>query len=182
MPGPPARRRRRWWFLGLAVLAVVVVAGAGASWVVWRHYHQGQRMRIPGEVAGPFAPLPEPPPDQAPRAGPPYLTSVSANGRYFLDQYGRPLLVKGDSPWALMTRLSPEQARLWFADRQRQGFNAAIVSLLGAVANGAPSDDGATFDGLTPFVDGDVLSWREPYWQRVTAYLRLAALDAWLPG
>jgi hypothetical protein len=175
MPGPPARRRRRWWFLGLAVLAVVAVAGAGASWVVWRHYHQGQRMRIPGEVAGPFAPLPEPPPDQAPRAGPPYLTSVSANGRYFLDQYGRPLLVKGDSPWALMTRLSPEQARLWFADRQRQGFNAAIVSLLGAVANGAPSDDGATFDGLTPFVDGDVLSWREPYWQRVTAYLRLAA-------
>ena len=72
---------------------------------------------------------------------------MSANGRYFLDQYGRPLLLRGDSPWALMTRLSPEQARLWFADRQRQGVNAAIVSLLGAVANGAPSDDGATFDG-----------------------------------
>jgi hypothetical protein len=52
MAGPPARRRRRWWFLGLAVLAVVAVAGASASWVVWRHYHQGQRMRIPGEVAG----------------------------------------------------------------------------------------------------------------------------------
>ena len=38
-----------------------------------------------------------------------------------------------------------------FADRQRQGFNAAIVSLIGATANGAPSDDGATFDGLLPF-------------------------------
>ena len=56
-----------------------------------------------------------------------------------------------------MTRLSPQQARLWFADRQTQGFNAAIVSLIGAIANGAPSDDGATFDGLLPFVDGDVL-------------------------
>ena len=175
MAGPPARRRRRWWFLGLAVLAVVAVAGASASWVVWRHYHQGQRMRIPGEVAGPFAPLPEPPPTRPAREGSPFATSVSANGRYFLGQYGRPLLLKGDSPWALMTRLSPEQARLWFADRQRHGVNAAIVSLLGAVANGAPSDDGATFDGLTPFVDGDVLNWREPYWQRVTAYLRLAA-------
>ena len=109
------------------------------------------------------------------RARASFATSVSANGRYFLDQYGKPLLLKGDSPWSLMTRLSPEQARLWFADRQRQGFNAAIVSLIGAVANGAPSDDGATFDGLLPFVDGDVLRWQQPYWQRVTAYLRLAA-------
>ena len=120
------------------------------------------------------------------------MTSVSPGGRYFLDQYGRPILLKGDSPWALMTRLSPQQARLWFADRQTQGFNAAIVSLIGATANGAPSDDGATFDGLLPFVDGDVLQWQEPYWERVTAYLRLAAehgitvmlypIDGWTIG
>ena len=132
-------------------------------------------MRIPGEAASPYASLPEPPPSQPARIGPPFATSVSADGRYFLDQYGRPLLLKGDSPWSLMSRLSPQQARLWFADRQRQGFNAAIVSLIGAVANGAPSDDGTTFDGLLPFVDGDVLRWQEPYWQRVTASLRLAA-------
>ena len=91
-----------------------------------------------------------------------------------------------------MTRLSPPQARSWFADRQRQGFNAAIVSLIGATANGAPSDDGATFDGLLPFVDGDILRWQEPYWERVTAYLRLAAdhgitvllypIDGWTIG
>ena len=120
------------------------------------------------------------------------MTSVSPDGRYFVDQYGTPILVKGDSPWALMTRLSPQQARLWFADRQTQGFNAAIVSLIGAVANGAPSDDGATFDGLLPFVDGDILRWQEPYWERVTTYLRLAAehgitvmlypIDGWTIG
>ncbi len=120
------------------------------------------------------------------------MTSVSPSGRYFLDQYGRPILLHGDSPWALMTLLSPQQARLWFADRQTQGFNAAIVSLIGAKANGAPSDDGATFDGLLPFVDGDVLQWQEPYWERVTTYLRMAAehgitvmlypIDAWTIG
>jgi Protein of unknown function (DUF4038) len=91
-----------------------------------------------------------------------------------------------------MTRLSPRQARWWFADRQRQGFNAAIISLIGATANGAPSDDGATFDGLLPFADGDILRWQEPYWERVTAYLRLAAdhgitvllypIDGWTIG
>jgi Protein of unknown function (DUF4038)/Putative collagen-binding domain of a collagenase len=150
-------------------------------------------MRIPGQVASASAPLPEPAPGrQATPEGPPFVTSVSPNGRYFLDQYGRPLLLKGDSPWALMTRLSPPQARSWFGDRQRQGFNAAIVSLIGATANGAPSDDGATFDGLLPFVDGDILRWQEPYWERVTAYLRLAAdhgitvllypIDGWTIG
>jgi len=176
MAARPVWRRRPWWYLGLALLAVLLVTGASGSWVVWRHFHQGQRMRIPGAVADPFAPLPRPAPARrATPTGPPFVTSVSPGGRYFLDQYGRPLLLAGDSPWALMTRLSPPQAQLWFADRQRRGFNAAIVSLVGAVANGAPGDDGATFDGLLPFVDGDVLRWNEPYWQRVTAYLRMAA-------
>jgi hypothetical protein len=120
------------------------------------------------------------------------VSSVSPSGRYFLDQYGRPLLVKGDSPWALMTRLSPRQARRWFTDRHKQGFNAAIISLIGATANGAPGDDGATYDGLRPFVKGDIRRWQEPYWQRVTAYLRMAAdngitfmllpIDGWAIG
>jgi Protein of unknown function (DUF4038)/Putative collagen-binding domain of a collagenase len=186
-------RRRPWWFLGLAVLAVVLVTGASGSWVVWRHFHRGQRMRIPGKAVSAFAPLPRPAPGRRPAPeGPPFVTSVSPDGRYFLDQYGRPLLLKGDSPWALMTRLSPRQARLWFADRQQQGFNAAIISLVGAVANGAPSDDGATFDGLLPFVHGDILRWQEPYWERVSAYLRMAAdhgitvvllpIDGWTIG
>jgi Protein of unknown function (DUF4038)/Putative collagen-binding domain of a collagenase len=193
MAARPAVRRRPWWYLGLAFLAVVLVAGASGSWVLWRHFHQGQRMRIPGAVAGPLAPLPEPTPGRdAARQGPPFATAVSPDGRHFLDQYGRPLLLHGDSPWALMTRLSPEQARRWFTDRQERGFNAAIVSLIGATANGAPSDDGATFDGLRPFVDGDILRWREPYWARVTGYLRMAAdhgitvllypIDGWTIG
>ena len=184
-------QHRRWWILGLAVLAVVLVVGAGGWWLLWRHFHQGQRMSIPGTVGSPSAPTPAPS-TQATPEGPPFVTSVSPSGRYFLDQYGRPLLLHGDSPWALMTLLSPQQARLWFADRQTQGFNAAIISLIGAKANGAPSDDGATFDGLLPFVDGDILQWQEPYWERVTTYLRMAAehgitvmlypIDAWTIG
>ena len=129
---------------------LVLVTGASGSWVVWRHYHQGQRMRIPGQVASSSAPLPEPAPGrQATPEGPPFVTSVSPNGRY--SRPVRPAApAEGRFPLGKMTRLSPQQARSWFADRQRQGFNAAIVSLIGATANGAPSDDGATFDGLLP--------------------------------
>src|SRR5919197_5435221 len=188
-----AMRRRPWLYLGVAVLVVAVVLGASGSWVVYRHFHQGQRMRIPGKAVSPFAPFPRPAASsQAAPQGPPLVSSVSPSGRYFLDQYGRPLLVKGDSPWALMTRLSPQQARLWFTDPHQRGFNAAIVSLIGATANGAPSDDGATYDGLLPFVKGDILRLQGPYWERVTSYLRMAAdngitvmlfpIDGWAIG
>lgn len=97
---------------------------------------------------------------QSVRCDPPaaarFVTSVDAGGRFFRDQHGDPILVRGDSPWAGLTRWSPDQARLWFDDRERTGFNAMILSLIGAVANGAPSNDGATYDGVLPFVDGDV--------------------------
>jgi Protein of unknown function (DUF4038)/Putative collagen-binding domain of a collagenase len=185
-------RRRRTWFLGL-VLVVALAAGATGLWALRRNEREGQAMRIPDDQpSGTSTPLPTTAPREPAPQGPPFATSVSRDGRYFLDQDGKPLLLHGDSPWALMTQLSPEQARLWFADRQRQGFNAAIVSLIGATANGAPSDDGATFDGLLPFEDGDILRWREPYWERVTSYLQLAAehgitvmlypIDGWTIG
>lgn len=120
------------------------------------------------------------------------MTSVSDDGRYFRDQYGDPLLIHGDSPWSLMTDLSPDQADLYFRNRREHGINAAIISLVGAVANGGPADDGSTFDGLLPFVDGNVTAWSDSYWDRVTRYLRLAAdngitvflypIDGWTIG
>jgi Protein of unknown function (DUF4038)/Putative collagen-binding domain of a collagenase len=188
----PERRRRPWWILGL-VLVVALAAGVTGLWALRRNDREGQAMRIPDEQpSGATTPLPTQAPREAAPEGPLFATSVSRDGRYLLDQHGRPLLLHGDSPWALMTKLSPEQARLWFADRQKQGFNAAIVSLIGATANGGPSDDGATFDGLLPFEDGDILRWREPYWERVTSYLQMAAergitvmlypIDGWTIG
>ena len=125
---------------------------------------------------GPIVTDPEPqaPCEEARMAENSYLTSVSANGRYFEDQRGNPLLVLGDSPWAGLTRWSPDQAELYFADREAHGFNAAIISLVGAKNNGGPDDDGRTFDGVLPFHRGDITRWNEPYWLRVDQYLRSA--------
>jgi hypothetical protein len=82
-------------------MVAVLATGTSGSWVAWGHYHQGQRMRIPGEVASPLTPWPTPGPRREAAAGkPPLVTSVSPDGRSFLDQYGRPLLLAGDSPWA----------------------------------------------------------------------------------
>jgi hypothetical protein len=187
--------RRRAYLLATvaAAIAATLVAAAVVHRILWDRSHQGQALRIRDDRTDPDAAWPRP--TTTPRAGGhglPFISSVAPGGRYFLDQYGKPILVKGDAPWALLTKVSPDQARSWFETRRSQGFNAAIVSLIGATANGGPQEDGSTFDGLQPFKDGDILRWQEPYWQRATAYLRLAAengitvmlypIDGWTIG
>ena len=80
---------------------LVLTSATGASWLVLRHRDHGQSMRISGGD-GFVAPWPKTAPHVTPHpTGPAFITSVSPDGGYFRDQYGKPILVKGDSPWAL---------------------------------------------------------------------------------
>lgn len=112
--------------------------------------------------------------DVAESAGHRYVSSVGRNGRYFEDQHGDPILIRGDSPWSGMADWSPEQAELYFANRAAHGFDAALVSVIADPDNGGPNENGATFDGIEPFVGGDITAWNEPYWERVDEYARIA--------
>ena len=103
----------------------------------------------------------------------PFVTGVSGNGRYFVDQTGAPVLIKGDSPWALFSNLSPAEVELWAANRESHGFNSAIVSLIGDSRNGGPSNGGGTYDGIKPFVNGNITTWNEAYWARMDNYLTI---------
>lgn len=100
-----------------------------------------------------------------------FVSAISSNGRFFVDQTGLPILIKGDSPWAMFSDVSPAQVETWAANRQSHGFNAAIVSLVGSPTNGGPSNSGATYDGVQPFVGGNITSWNEAYWSRMDTYL-----------
>lgn len=119
-------------------------------------------------------PVPATGPEPTVRGEAPFITDVAPSGRYFVDQHGEPILVRGDSPWSLMTDLSRPEAEAYFADRSSRGVNAVIVSVLGAQSNGGPREDGGTYDGIRPFVDGDVTDWEPAYWRRAHSYVRLA--------
>ncbi len=106
---------------------------------------------------------------------PRYVSAVHPDGRYFVDQDGEPILVRGDSPWSLLVDLLPDEADTYLSARSEQGFNALVVSLLGEPSNGGPHGDGTTVDGLAPFVDGDVTRPSAPYWDRAHAVLARAA-------
>lgn len=156
--------------MALAVAGLVVVAG----------------VLVVAGVAGMLAPrppaaVPAPAPSTGGTAGSPsydaagrFIQGVDASGRFFVDQSGQPILVKGDSPWSAIVDLSVDEWRQWCADRQARGFNAAIVSALGNSVNGGPSDSGATTDGLLPFSDGQFTP-DEAYWSRVDDFVRIAA-------
>ena len=106
---------------------------------------------------------------------PVYPLKVSGNGRYLVDQNNVPFFIAGDSPQALIARLSEAQAAAYFADRQALGFNAAWINLLcNSYTGGNP--DGTTFDGIAPFIrPGDLSTPNAAYFNRVDDMINLAA-------
>jgi hypothetical protein len=104
-------------------------------------------------------------------------TSVSANGRYLLDQTGQPYLIVGDSPQSLIGELSESEANAYFADRQAHGINSAWIDLLCDGYTGCRSN-GSTYNGIKPFLGTSPDPFADPnpaYFNRADAIIRLAA-------
>ncbi len=118
------------------------------------------------------------PPSFPPR--PRFPLKASSNRRYFLTQDDVPFLLVGDAPQSLIGRLTESRAATYFADRRAHGFNAAWINLLCNALTGCNAN-GATNDGLRPFLRGDStetydLSSPSPdYFARADAMVRLAA-------
>jgi hypothetical protein len=146
----------------LALAGAVTVVGA-AVYVRWG----SSATPAPVRSAKPATPLPTSPPAFPLKAGP--------TGRYLVDGKGRPFLVVGDSPQALIANLSETQARHFFADREATGFNSVWINLLCDTYTGGRSD-GATYDGIKPFRRPGELSDPNPaYFARAEDMIRLAA-------
>jgi hypothetical protein len=117
---------------------------------------------------------------------PAYPVKVSANRRYLVDQNNRPFLIAGDSPQALIYRLSEAQAESYFADRQAHGFNTAgWIDVVCAGRDYPKNIYGATSDGIRPFtgfIRGGT-DWRyydlrkpnEAYFERLDHIVEFAA-------
>jgi Protein of unknown function (DUF4038)/IPT/TIG domain/Putative collagen-binding domain of a collagenase/Abnormal spindle-like microcephaly-assoc'd, ASPM-SPD-2-Hydin/Fibronectin type III domain len=109
-----------------------------------------------------------------------YPLKVSANGRYLVDQNNAPFLLVGDAPQALIGNLSESQAATYFANRQKDGFNAGWINLL-CDSYTFCNSSGTTYDGIAPFTSGnspsnyDLSTPNPAYFARVDDMLNLAA-------
>jgi hypothetical protein len=146
----------------LALAGAVVVVGLAAY---------GRR----ASSATPASVLAARPARVVPTRPPAYPLKVGPTGRYLVDRDGRPFLIVGDSPQALIANLSEKQADSFFANREAAGFNSVWINLLCDEYTGGRAD-GTTYDGIAPFTRaGDLSSPNPRYFARADAMIRLAA-------
>ena len=59
-----------------------------------------------------------------------YPLEVSANGRYLVDQSGRPWRVQADAGWLMSASATPGEVDEYLARRQAQGFNSFYLKAM----------------------------------------------------
>jgi hypothetical protein len=107
--------------------------------------------------------------------GPAYPIKVSPTGRYLVDSRGKPFLLAGESPQAMMVNISEAEAEAFFANRRSHGFNAAWINLICSTYTGG-REDGSTIEGLKPFEgQADFSRPVETYFAHCDRVIRLAA-------
>lgn len=123
----------------------------------------------PGRGADPLASI------NTVQPAPAYPLRKSPNGRYLVDSKDSPFLVAGDAPQALMVKLSEQDAELYFSNRVAHGFNSVWINLLCRPGTGGRKD-GATYDGILPFMTTDDLAApNEAYFARCDRMMELAS-------
>jgi hypothetical protein len=77
---------------------------------------------------------------------------VSSNGRYFVDQDGKPFFYLGDTAWLLFQRLDREEVEEYLMDRARKGFTGIQAYVLRGLGARHP-DGNSSLLGEAPLID-----------------------------
>jgi hypothetical protein len=101
--------------------------------------------------------------------GPAYPIKVSDNGRYFVDQKGKPVFWLGTTQWQLFRDYKIEDARTILEKTAEKGFAFAQVMLMGVGDGTKPN-----VYGQKPWINDNPLTPNEAYFQNVDAVLQIA--------
>ena len=113
--------------------------------------------------------------DDGPTPSSVYPLKAGPTGRYLVDQSGKPFLLIGDAPQALIVNASPSEAESLLGTRAAQGFNAVWIMLLANEYCGGRAN-ASTLDGLKPFTrDGDLSTPNSSYFTRAEQIIQAAA-------
>jgi hypothetical protein len=107
--------------------------------------------------------------DRPSQEEPAYPVKVSPNGRYFVDQKGRPVFWLGTTQWQLFREYKLDEARLIIERSKSKGFVFLQVMLLG-VGDGTK----ANVYGQKPLLNDEPLTPNEAYFTNVDAVVQIA--------
>lgn len=100
---------------------------------------------------------------------PVYPVKVSPNGRYFVDQKGKPVFWLGTTQWQLFREYTLDDARLIIERSKDKGFVFIQVMLLGVGDGTKPN-----VRGDKPWMNDNPLTPNEDYFKNVDAVLQVA--------
>jgi hypothetical protein len=94
---------------------------------------------------------------------------VSENGRYFVDQKGRPVFWLGTTQWQLFREYTLDEARTTLQKTRSHGVAFVQVMLMGVGDGTAPN-----VYGQKPWINNDPLTPNEAYFKNVDRVVRIA--------
>src|SRR5437867_8701622 len=92
--------------------------------------------------------------------------SVSQNGRYFVDQDGKPFFYLGDTCWLLFQRLNHDELDEYLKDRAGKGFTVIQAYVLRGLSARHP-DGSISLIGETPLIDRNPAKPNEAFFRNV---------------
>jgi hypothetical protein len=102
----------------------------------------------------------------APRSVKGLQLKVSANGRYFVDQDGKPFFYLGDTCWLLFQRPNREEVDEYLQDRVKKGFTVIQAYVIRGLGDRHP-DGNRSLLGQSPFIDRDPTKPNEAFFKNV---------------
>lgn len=129
----------------------------GRSWALWLLATVALMGSSGGTTAGAEAPSP---------SVKNLKLKVSANGRYFVDQQGKPFFYLGDTCWLLFQRLNREELEEYLKDRVAKGFTVMQAYVIRGLGKQHP-DGNSSLLGATPFLDRDPSRPNEEFFKNV---------------
>jgi hypothetical protein len=91
---------------------------------------------------------------------------VSANGRYFVDQDGKPFFYLGDTAWLIFQRLDRKEVDEYLKDRVDKGFTVLQAYVVRGLDKRHP-DGSVSLVGGPPFTDRDPTKPNEAFFKNV---------------
>ena len=104
----------------------------------------------------------------------------SANPRILVDQNNQPFLMIADSPWCILSSITPDQAAAYINDRRTNGFNTLLIAVLTDSYIVGPAN-GQLYNGTLPFTntlrngDYNITNFNSSYFSYVDTVVGMCA-------